>query len=72
MVWRYKKIQIKGNFKTMEDRIRKIIRNLIGVPQKDTKREKAIFKRTKAKNFPGLIHKHEATKSRNTTYSKQD
>lgn len=56
----------------MEDRIRKISRNLIGVPQKNTKREKAIFRRTKAKNFPELIYKHEATKSRKTTHSKQD
>lgn len=47
-------------------------RNFTGVPEKETKREKAIFKKTKAKNFPELIYRCEATNSRNTTYSKQD
>lgn len=42
------------------------------VPEKEIKREKAIFKRMEAKNFPELVYRHEATNSRNITYSKQD
>ena len=50
---------MKGSFKTMEARIRKINRNFIGVLEKDTRREKAIFKKTKAENFQELIYRHE-------------
>lgn len=63
---------MKGSFKNMKDRIRKSNRNLIGVQEKETKREEAIFKKTKAENFPELTYRHKATNSRNTTSSKQD
>lgn len=42
---------MKGSFKTMGDKSRKINRDLIGVPEKQPRREKAILKKTKAKNF---------------------
>lgn len=63
---------MKGSFKTMDAKSRMINRNLIGVPEKQPRREKAILKKTKAKNFQELIYRHEGTNSRNTTYFKQD
>lgn len=50
---------MKGSFKTMEVRIRKINRNFIGVLEKETRREKTIFKKTKEENFQELIYRHE-------------
>lgn len=62
---------MKGSFKTMGDKSRKVNRDLIGVPEKQPRREKAILKKTKAKNFQELIYRHEGTNSRNTTCFKK-
>lgn len=61
---------MKGSFKNMEDRIIKINIYLIGVPEKETKTENAIFKMQYSKmveNFPELIHRYDVINLRNTT-----
>lgn len=63
---------VKRSFINMEDRIRKINIHLIGVSEKETKRKVVTFKETMAENFSEPIYRHEATNSRNTTYSKKD
>lgn len=58
---------MQGSLKSMEDRIIKINICLIGVPEKETKTENAIFKKTMVANFLELIHRHDVINLRNTT-----
>ena len=42
---------MKRSFKSIEDKIRKINIYLKGVPEKEARREVAVFKKTMAENF---------------------
>ena len=56
-------------FKNIEDKIRKINIYLKGVPEKEARREVAIFKKTMAENFLKLIiYGHEAPYSRSNIF----